>query len=315
MPATSHGEAQQRQRQKDERDGGQRDTGRVARVDRGLQQVPLAAHRVGHLHGDRGRVPDHERDDPHHDGTRDDDPESDDDARRATKLGDLRVGLPAGEGAAQDRADPAEQVGDPDEVGHDEVPVQATERQQLLQRLDVDEHDGEKHRRRTGLGVEGGQPGDRERVEVDAAEVGADPAGTAQAVRLGDVGEEGGVDDIDGGTDLARRGSAVVAGGGVAELVDDRGGQQDAEHGEQQRRIDEDRVDGSGEAGLAEQPDVGDDEAEQAEDDDGAVEERGEQPGEEADRRRGDQGAAEPQRQQRVRARQDALRGRRRWWR
>ena len=41
------------------------------------------------------------------------------------------------------------------------------------------------------------QPGDREGVEVDAAEVGADPADAAEAVGLGDVGEEGGVDDVE----------------------------------------------------------------------------------------------------------------------
>ena len=108
----------------------------------------------------------------------------DDDPRRPAQLGDLRVGLTPGNGTAQDRADAPEQVGHADEVRDDEVPVEATERQQLLERLDVDEDDGEQDRRRLRLRIHRGQPGDREGVEVDAAEVGADPAGATEAVGL-----------------------------------------------------------------------------------------------------------------------------------
>ena len=151
-----------------------------------------------------------------------------------------------------------------------------------------------------------GQPGDGEGVEVDAAEVGADPPRAPEPVRLGDVGEEGGVDDVDRDADLARGRAAVTTRGRVSELVDHRGAQQDPDDREQHRWVDEDGVDGAAQARLPEQPDVRGDETDQAEHDDRPVEQRREQAREEPRHHGGDEGAAEPQRQQRVRARQDA---------
>ena len=62
------------------------------------------------------------------------------------------------------------------------VPVEPQRRQELLQDFQVDQHDRDKQRR-----VPDGQVGrdQRERedpVEIDAAEVGADPAGPPQPV-------------------------------------------------------------------------------------------------------------------------------------
>ena len=55
------------------------------------------------------------------------------------------AGRPGTQGG-EDRADPAEEVGYADQVGHDEVAVQAGDRHQLLEQLDVHQHDGEDQR-------------------------------------------------------------------------------------------------------------------------------------------------------------------------
>ena len=101
---------------------------------------------------------------------------------------------------------------------------------------------------------------DGQRVEVDAAEVGAQPSRAAQPVRRGDVGEEGGVHDVDGHADGAGLGAAAVARCGVAELVDQRRHEQHAQQAEQQDRCRQRGRGGGGHGGSAGQPDVpGDD--------------------------------------------------------
>ncbi|MBA2770017.1 MAG: hypothetical protein H0U35_13000 [Sporichthyaceae bacterium] len=67
-----------------------------------------------------------------HDGQ---DPQGHGDADVALELGDQRVGPPAGQRAAQDRADPFEQVGNPHQVTEYVVAVEAQQRQQLLHDL------------------------------------------------------------------------------------------------------------------------------------------------------------------------------------
>ena len=61
-----------------------------------------------------------------------------------------------------------------------------------------------------------------ERVEVEPAEIGAQAAGPAEAVAVGDVGVEGGPHEVEAGAHGAGRGPAVAAGRGVAELVEAR---------------------------------------------------------------------------------------------
>ena len=58
----------------------------------------------------------------------------------AAQRGDARVGVP-GRGGAEHRRDAGEEVGHPDEVAQDEVPVEADERQQLLEHLQVGQGD------------------------------------------------------------------------------------------------------------------------------------------------------------------------------
>ena len=72
---------------------------------------------------------------------------------------------------------------------------------------------------------------DDERVEVEAAEVGAHPAAPAEAVAVGDVGVERRPEEVEAEAHRAGGGAAVAGGGGVAELVE-AGGQ----HGDARRR-------------------------------------------------------------------------------
>src|SRR5687767_372012 len=88
-----------------------------------------------------------------------------------------------------------------------------------------------KDRRVAGLPVERARGEAEEPVEVDPAEVGAQPAEPVQPVGLGDVGVEGGIDDVKPHPDGPRRCSAVAAGGGMAVLVEQRRADEDGDQG------------------------------------------------------------------------------------
>ena len=148
------------------------------------------------------------------------------------------------EGAGEHRDDAQHPGGDrgarADEVGQDEVTVEAGERQQLLEHLQVDQRDRQQQDLGTGGDVQAGQGEDAEEVEVQPAEVGAEPAAARQPVGVGDVREERGPDEVDADADPAGPGAAVPAAGRVAEFVErGRGGEQ-GEHGQQADRVAQD---------------------------------------------------------------------------
>ncbi len=70
-------------------------------------------------------------------------------------------------------------------------------------------------------------------VEVQAAEVGPEPAGAAQPVGVGHIGVERRPDEVQAGAHRSRRGAAAAGPGGMAELVEacgQHGDQQDQQH-------------------------------------------------------------------------------------
>ena len=108
----------------------------------------------------------------------------------APQAGDARVAAARGQGAFQDGGDAGEQVRHADQVAEDEIAVEADEREQLLQHLQVREGDDQEQELVRGGRVEAGQGQHEDQVEVQAAEVGAQPPGAAEPVGVGDVGEE-----------------------------------------------------------------------------------------------------------------------------
>ena len=118
-----------------------------------------------------------------------------------------------------------EQVGDAGHVGEHVVAVEADQRRQLVHHLqDLGGHD-EQQRVVPGGPPDAGDADRDDRVEVEAAEVGAHPAAAAEPVGVGDVGVERRPDQVDAGTHHAGRGAAAAGAGGVAELVE--AGRQD----------------------------------------------------------------------------------------
>ena len=111
-----------------------------------------------------------------------------------------------GQGASQDGGDAGEQVRYADQVGQDEVAVEADEREQLLQHFQVGEGDDQEQDLIGGGHVEAGQGQHEDRVEVQAAEVGAQPPGAGEPVGVGDVGEERRPDQVDADADRRRAG-------------------------------------------------------------------------------------------------------------
>ena len=88
--------------------------------------------------------------------------------------------------------------------------------------------------------VEAGQGQHEDRVEVQAAEVGAQPPGAAEPVGVGDVGEERRPDQVDADADHAGPRAAVPAAGRVPALVEHGGDHGQAEHDEQVHRVAQD---------------------------------------------------------------------------
>ena len=76
---------------------------------------------------------------------------------------------------------------------------------------------------------------DDDGVEVQAAEVGADPPGPAEPVAVGDVGVERRPDEVEPGPHGAGLGAAVAGGGGVTELVEAAG--QHRHHEDEQQQV------------------------------------------------------------------------------
>ena len=148
----------------------------------------------------------------------------------------------------QGRLDALEEVRDAGGVGQDVVAVEPDQGEQLPDHL---EDLGDHHQQQ---GVKAGGPPEahdghgHDGVEVQPAQVGADPAAAAQPVGIGDVGEERRPDQVEAGAHGSRRCAAAACGGGMAELVE-AGGQhghgQDQQH---QGRVGERIVGGGAES-------------------------------------------------------------------
>jgi hypothetical protein len=123
------------------------------------------------------------------------------------------------------------------EVADDVVAVEAQQRQQLLQDREVLHEDHERQRLEARDEVRPGDEQREDRVEVDAAEVGAQAAAAAEAVGVRDVGVEGRPDDVDADAHDARLRAAVPAPRCVADLVERRRDDDAAEQPEQQRPL------------------------------------------------------------------------------
>ena len=157
---------------------------------------------------------------------------------RAQGLSTWPRGPPApGQQAQQGRLDALEQVRYAGGVGQDVVPVEPHQREQLPDHLqDLGDH----HQQQ---GVEAGGPPDahdghrHDGVEVQAAEVRAEPAAAAQPVGIGDVGEERRPDQVQACAHGAGRGAAFACRGSVAELVEAGGQHGDGEDQQQQGRV------------------------------------------------------------------------------
>jgi hypothetical protein len=100
----------------------------------------------------------------------------------------------------------------------------------LLQHLQV--RDGNDQEQDLGRGdrVDAGQRQYEDQVEVQAAEVGPQPARAAEPVGIGDVGEERQPDQVDTDSDHAGPRAAVAAADRVPALVEDGGDHGEAEH-------------------------------------------------------------------------------------
>src|SRR5204863_130899 len=121
-----------------------------------------------------------------------------------------------------------------------EVAVEADERHQLLQHLQVREGDDQEQDLGRGGNVDAGQGQHEDRVEVQAAEIGAQTPGPGQPVGVGDVSEERGPDHVDADPDLPGPRAAIAAAGRVPALVEHGGDQGQAEHDEQAHRVAQD---------------------------------------------------------------------------
>jgi len=183
----------------------------------------------------------------------------------------------AGAQAAQDRADPREQVGHARKVGQDEVAVEAHHGDQLLHHLQLQREGGQQQQAtaRRDVGQHEAQHG--EHVEVEAAQVDPDPPAAAEPVGVGDVGVEGREDDVDADADLTRVGTAVAAGRGVSHLVDH--GRRDQQGVDEQcrRRRGEHLADRLPEAAAHDERDIGDDQCDEGSQDHRRPEQRREQ--------------------------------------
>ena len=116
----------------------------------------------------------------------------------------LRLVPPPRHERAEDRLDPRQDVRHAGEVAEHVVAVEAQQRQQLLEDHGVLHEHHEQERLLAGGEVAGGGREREDPVEVDAAEVGAQPAGAIEPVRLGHVAVERGPDQVEPDADRPR---------------------------------------------------------------------------------------------------------------
>ena len=193
-----------------------------------------------------------------------------------------------------------EQVGHPGQVAEDEVTVEADERQQLLHHLQVRDRDDEQQDLRRGGRVDTSQGQHEDQVEVQAAEIGTQPAGAAEPVGVGDVGEERRPDQVDADADQPGPRAPVAAAGRVTALVERRGDHGQTEHDEQVHRVAQQLLNPSAESVDGEQPVVHGQDAADHGDDHGQPEQRPQDSPRGVGHALGQQGAPRSEREQRV---------------
>ena len=140
----------------------------------------------------------------------------------------------------------------------------------------------------------------RDRVEVDPAEVGAQPGVTVQPVGIGHVGVEGWEDEVDAHADGAWLASAVPASGGVPDLVEKGRGDGPEDEHEQQGRVGDDEQGTLGGGAGGQSQDVQGHEGDEDRDNHGPQEQRGEQVAEGADDPRRQEDPPQPEDQEGV---------------
>ena len=119
-------------------------------------------------------------------------------------------------------------------VGEDVVAVGADHGREVLDDLQHLDRDQQQQRLDPGRQPHAERDHRDEGVEVDAAQVGAQAGAPRQPVGVGDVGVEGRPDEVDAGAHAAGLAAAVAAGRRVADLVEGRRGDRQAEDEQQQ---------------------------------------------------------------------------------
>ena len=161
--------------------------------------------------------------------------------------------------------------------------------------LDVLDDDEQEQRFPPGEQVEAHRPHDHHDVEVDAAQVGAEPAPPVEAVGVGDVGVEGGPGQVQAAAHPPGLGAAVATAGGVPHLVEGGRQHKGREHEQEDGRLVEGLAGRLGHAVLEEQPVVGEHQADEGGEDQRREEEGPERRAESAGDALGDHRVAELQ--------------------
>ncbi len=186
-PVQDVGQARYRQDEQHHRDDGDQPGRDLSSPELGDGGLPPGAQGPGERPDQGGTVEDDEGQLGAEQGDNERDPGGEDQPGGALQV--LHPGIPglAGDQAAERRPDAPEQVGHADQVREDKVPVEPQRRHKLLNDLRVGQHDRAGQHREASRPVCRRQREHEDRVEVDAAQVGADPAGPSQPVGVGDV--------------------------------------------------------------------------------------------------------------------------------
>ncbi len=185
------------------------------------------------------------------------------------------------EEAGERRADEGEEVGDADQVAHHVVAVHADEGEELVQHLHLRDGDEDEQRGEVGGLIDASGDEDGDDVEVQAPEIGAQPAPAVQAVGVGDVGVEDGEHQIDADAHDARPGAAVPGRRCVADLVEGAHRDADGDHREQKVGLQDGLLYAAQDAGAlgGDEPDVEGDEGGEGGDDERCPEQGLKRPG------------------------------------
>ena len=135
------------------------------------------------------------------------------------EFGDLTSRPAPWKEACQHGPDAGEDVRHPGEVGDDVVAVEPEERQKLVQHLELQQQDDEDQDFEIGHQIDAQRRQHDQCVEVHPAQVGSKPSRFAKPVGIGDVGVEGGPDEIEPDTHHSGTRPPVAAAGGMPAFV------------------------------------------------------------------------------------------------